>query len=104
MTPLFACFPVCLTFVAIGIVGLIVVAMGMYNRTPLDDKPEPATGPSPYGVTGPPRGGSPADDAGGGPGDARAGVVLAGVTGTKSEVFEWLGRDLNPHALSSTGF
>ena len=54
MTPLFACFPVCLTFVAIGIVGVLVVAMGMYNRTPLDDKPEPASGPSPYGVTGPP--------------------------------------------------
>lgn len=53
MTPLFARFPVCLTFVAIGIVGLIVVALGMYNRTPLED-PEPADGPSRYGVTGPP--------------------------------------------------
>ena len=41
MAPLFACFPVCLTFVAIGIVGMLVVALGMYNRTPLEDRPEP---------------------------------------------------------------
>jgi hypothetical protein len=54
MTPLFACFPVCLTFVAIGIVGLIVVALGMYNRTPLEDRSDPATEPSRYDVTGPP--------------------------------------------------
>ena len=54
MAPLFACFPVCLTFVAIGIVGAIVVALGMYNRTPLEDRPEPANTRSPYGVTGPP--------------------------------------------------
>jgi hypothetical protein len=54
MTPLFACFPVCLTFVAIGIVGLLVVALGMYNRTPLEDKPEPASAPPPSGATGPP--------------------------------------------------
>jgi hypothetical protein len=54
MTPLFACFPVCLTFVAIGIVGLIVVGLGMYNRTPLEDKQEPPSGPAPYGATGPP--------------------------------------------------
>jgi hypothetical protein len=32
MTPLLACFPVCMTFVAIGIVGAIVVAFGMYNQ------------------------------------------------------------------------
>ncbi len=52
MTPLFACFPVCLTFVAIGIVGVIVVALGMYNRAPID--PAPADEPSRYGTTGPP--------------------------------------------------
>ena len=54
MTPLFACFPVCLTFVAIGIVGLIVVGFGMYNRTPLEDRPDSANEPSRYGTTGPP--------------------------------------------------
>jgi hypothetical protein len=54
MTPLFACFPVCLTFVAIGILGLIVVVLGMYNRAPLEDRPEAADEPSRYGVTGPP--------------------------------------------------
>ena len=46
MTPLFACFPVCLTFVAIGIVGVIVVASGMYNRAPLPGEEVPeADGP-----------------------------------------------------------
>lgn len=35
MTPLLACFPVCLTFVAIGIVAAVVVAFGMYSREPL---------------------------------------------------------------------
>ena len=54
MTPLFACFPVCLTFVAIGIVGAIVVALGMYNHTPLDERPEPANEPPRYDATGPP--------------------------------------------------
>ncbi|MBA4187096.1 MAG: hypothetical protein C0467_03675 [Planctomycetaceae bacterium] len=32
MTPLFACFPVCMTFVAIGIVGLVVVMVMGTNR------------------------------------------------------------------------
>ena len=32
----------------------LVVAFGMYNRTPLEDRPEPATGFSPAGATGPP--------------------------------------------------
>ncbi|MCE9565368.1 MAG: hypothetical protein K8U57_25320 [Planctomycetes bacterium] len=32
MTPLFACFPVCMTFVAIGIVGLVVVLIMGTNR------------------------------------------------------------------------
>ena len=30
--PLFACFPVCLTFVALAVIGLLVVATGMYSR------------------------------------------------------------------------
>jgi hypothetical protein len=54
MTPVFACFPVCLTFVAIAVVGALVVALGMYNRTPLDPLPESENEPSRYGTTGPP--------------------------------------------------
>lgn len=54
MTPLFACFPVCLTFVAIGIVGVIVVAFGLYNRLPQEEDAaadaRPATGPPPLWV------------------------------------------------------
>jgi hypothetical protein len=55
MTPLFACFPVCLFFVALGFVALVVVASGMANRIPGDDQPGPAGRPwSPPGQTGPP--------------------------------------------------
>lgn len=54
MTPLLACFPVCMTFVAIGIVGAVVVALGMYNRTPLNAPPGGETEPSRYDTTGPP--------------------------------------------------
>jgi hypothetical protein len=56
MTPLFACFPVCLTFVALAIIALIVVALGMANRIPGDDEPKPdapsdgTTGPPPWWV------------------------------------------------------
>jgi predicted lysophospholipase L1 biosynthesis ABC-type transport system permease subunit len=31
MTPLFACFPVCLTFVALAVIGLLVVVAGLYS-------------------------------------------------------------------------
>ena len=31
MPPLFACFPVCLTFVALVVLGLLVLATGMYS-------------------------------------------------------------------------
>jgi len=34
MTPLFACFPVCLTFVALAVVALLVVATGMVGPGP----------------------------------------------------------------------
>ncbi|MFO0822092.1 MAG: hypothetical protein U0792_03060 [Gemmataceae bacterium] len=35
MTPLFACFPICLTFTAIGFVGIFaVVLMGLHNEEP----------------------------------------------------------------------
>lgn len=37
MTPLFACFPVCLTFVSIAIIGVIVVVFGLSNHTPLNE-------------------------------------------------------------------
>jgi hypothetical protein len=40
----FACLPVCLTFLALGVLGLIVVATGAYHAL---DPPDPAqpTGP-----------------------------------------------------------
>ena len=56
MTPLFACFPVCLTFVAIAIVMVIVVVFGLSNRVPGDDEADPnatptaGTGPPPWWV------------------------------------------------------
>jgi hypothetical protein len=40
MTPLFACFPVCLTFVSIAIIGVIVVVCDMSNRVSTDEQPE----------------------------------------------------------------
>jgi hypothetical protein len=42
MTPLFACFPVCLTFVSIAVIGVIVVVFGLSNGVPLDDAAAPA--------------------------------------------------------------
>ena len=56
MTPLFACFPVCMTFVAIGIVMVIVVVGGLANRVPGDDAPiDPDANPGARtGATGPP--------------------------------------------------
>jgi hypothetical protein len=56
MTPLFACFPVCLTFVAIGIIGVIALLCGLTNRLPEDDAPlseptpTPGSGPPPLWV------------------------------------------------------
>jgi hypothetical protein len=56
MTPLFACFPVCLTFVAIGIIGVIALLCGLTNRLPEDDAPPPepvttaGSGPPPLWV------------------------------------------------------
>jgi len=41
MTPLFGCFPVCLTFVSIAIIGVVVVVFGLSNRVSTDDQPEP---------------------------------------------------------------
>jgi hypothetical protein len=52
MPPLFACFPVCLTFVAIALVGVLVVVFGLANRIPGDD--QPGTNGAPQAGTGPP--------------------------------------------------
>ena len=56
MTPLFACFPVCMTFVGIALVGLVVVVLDLANRPPADEQPAsgPATDPAATGKTGPP--------------------------------------------------
>src|SRR6266511_3960930 len=35
---LFACFPVCLTFVSIAIIGVIVVVFGLSNRVSPDER------------------------------------------------------------------
>ncbi|MDY3556261.1 hypothetical protein R5W24_005424 [Gemmata sp. JC717] len=43
MSPLFACFPVCLTFVALGLIGAVMLAFGLGNRIPGDDEPSAAT-------------------------------------------------------------
>ena len=54
MTPLFGCIPVCMSFVAIGIVGVVVVVFGLSNPTPTDGPPPDYDAPSRYGRTGPP--------------------------------------------------
>jgi hypothetical protein len=52
MPPLFACFPVCLTFVAIALIGVLVVVFGLANHIPGDD--QPATTDAPRASAGPP--------------------------------------------------
>jgi hypothetical protein len=54
MPPLFACFPVCMTFVALVIVGAAVVVFGMSTAAPNPDRPAPPDDPSRSGTTGPP--------------------------------------------------
>ncbi|AMV27106.1 hypothetical protein VT84_22075 [Gemmata sp. SH-PL17] len=39
MTPLFACFPVCMTFTVIVFLALVVVVFDLANRIPGDDEP-----------------------------------------------------------------
>jgi len=56
MSPLLACFPVCLTFVALGILALLVFITGMVGTGPgatADADSEPATVDT-SGPTGPP--------------------------------------------------
>lgn len=46
MTPLLACFPMCLTFVALAVLGLLVLATGAYSRVmPAGEPEEPAADP-----------------------------------------------------------
>ena len=47
MTPLYACFPVCLTFVALAVVGLLVVATGMVGPGPGASAPTEHPGADP---------------------------------------------------------
>jgi hypothetical protein len=56
MPPLFACFPVCMTFVALGILALLVLVTGMVGTGPgaaTDPDHEPETRDT-GGPTGPP--------------------------------------------------
>ncbi len=39
MAPLFACFPVCMTFAVICFIALLVVIFDVANRIPGDDEP-----------------------------------------------------------------
>ena len=43
VSPLFACFPVCMTLTAIGFVAVLVVATGTVNSIPGDDQPTDET-------------------------------------------------------------
>ena len=56
MTPLFACFPVCMTLVALGILALLVIATGVVGPGPGASPEELDAGtPAPDdGPTGPP--------------------------------------------------
>ena len=56
MSPLFACFPVCLTFIALGLLALLVFVTGMVGPGP-GAAAGPGDGPVPeryQGPTGPP--------------------------------------------------
>lgn len=55
MSPLLACFPVCMMFVAIGILGVVILAFGLGNRIPGDDELQTAITPrDPNQKMGPP--------------------------------------------------
>ena len=54
MPPL-ACFPVCMTLSAIGLIGAVMLLFGLGNRLPDDDRPAPTTAPrDPNQKMGPP--------------------------------------------------
>lgn len=48
MTPLFACFPVCLTFVALAMIAVIVLVFDLHNRRS-DDQAIPVINSLPPG-------------------------------------------------------
>ena len=56
MSPLLACFPVCLTFVALGILALLVFVTGMVGAGPgaATEEVDPAAPPVDERPTGPP--------------------------------------------------
>lgn len=54
MSPLFACFPVCLTFVGIGILAVLVFITGMVGPTEASTNEKTRAAPLADGITGPP--------------------------------------------------
>ena len=42
MTPLFACFPVCMTFGVLVFLAVVIVVFDLAHRIPGDDQAEPA--------------------------------------------------------------
>lgn len=55
MTPLLACFPVCMTLSAIGLIGAVMLVFNLGNPIPGDDQPAPAVAPrDPNQKMGPP--------------------------------------------------
>lgn len=49
MTPLYACFPICLTFVALAVLGMLVFVTGVYSREQLPDAAPAPTDEGPSG-------------------------------------------------------
>lgn len=45
MTPLFACFPVCMTFGVLAFLALVIVVFDLANRVPGDDQPATPAAP-----------------------------------------------------------
>ena len=56
MTPLFACFPVCMTFAVLALIAVVVIVFDLSNRIPGDDQPAaaPTTPADPNRKMGPP--------------------------------------------------
>lgn len=54
MTPLFACLPVCMTFIGLALVAVVVVAMDLTNRAAVAKQSEDEGAPAAQGKTGPP--------------------------------------------------
>ena len=54
MTPLFACLPVCMTFIGLALVAVLVVALDLTNRAAVAKQSEDEGAPASPGKTGPP--------------------------------------------------